>query len=333
MPAARTILGTLVWLVVVVVIAAGAAGIATGLDQAPGTDGRAEPATNADAQVTPQLDAIDADLSDLADQVGALGTQARGALASLNGADPDTAQTAISSGDALVADIVQRVAAIRTKLAAVPYVASPAAGLRLSQPVVDRYQALVDALNATDGLDVAWARLSISAIAASKMSQLLAEHDRLMGEAAAKGRIAKYADAQKLIDQAGAQLTTAKSVRDDLAKTVEVSVLDEWIKRNADYDAALRNLYKAIAKVGKTVTPAVRSAVKAEAAARANLPPDPRALVVIMADIGRGGMNQAVIGIEEARATLSDAIDQADGGDAGGNDAGDSPGPSESPAP
>jgi len=33
---------------------------------------------------------------------------------------------------------------------------------------------------------------------------------------------------------------------------------------------------------------------------------------VIMADIGRGGMNQAVIGIEEARATLADAIDRAD---------------------
>jgi hypothetical protein len=328
MSAVRTIFGSLVWLAVVVVIALGAAGIATGLDQAPGTDGRAELTMSGDAEVTPRLDAIDADLSDLADQVGALGTQARGALASLNGADADTAQTAISTGDLLVADIVRRVAAIRTKLATVPYVGSPQAGLSVSQPVVDRYQALESALAATDGLDFAWARLSISAIAASKMSELLAEHDRLMGEAAAKGRDRKYADAQKLIDRAAAQLTTAKSVRDDLAKTVEVSVLDEWIKRNADYDTALRNLYKAIARIGKTVTPAVRNAAKAEKAARANLPPDPRALVVIMADIGRGGMNEAVIGIEEARATLSDAIDEAASGAAGG-----SPGPSGSPAP
>jgi hypothetical protein len=325
----RTVLGSLAWLAVVVVIALGAAGIATGLDQAPGTDGRPELTMTGDATVTPQLDAIDADLSDLADQVGALGTQARGALASLNGADPDTAQTAIAAGDLLVADIVQRVGAIRTKLAAAPYVGTPTAGLNVSQPVVDRYSALVDALNTTDGLDAAWARLSISAIAASKMSQLLAEHDRLMGEAAAQGRLAKYAAAQKLIDQAAAQLTTAKSVRDDLAKTVEVSVLDEWIKRNADYDTALRNLYMAIAKVGRTVTPAVRNAVKAEKVARANLPPDPRGLIVIMADIGRGGMNEAVIGIEEARATLSDAIDQADGS----TDAGGSPAPSDSPSP
>jgi hypothetical protein len=329
MQAARTILGSLVWLAIVVIIALGAAGIATGLDQLPGTDGRVEVTMNGDAEVTPQLDAIDADLSDLADQVGALGTQARGALASLNGADPETAESAIASGDLLVSDIVRRVAAIRTRLAAVPYLGSPTAGLSVSQPVVDRYQALVDALNTTDGLDFAWARLSISAIAATKMSQLLAEHDRLIGEAAAKGRVGKYADAQKLIDQAAAQLTTAKTVRDDLAKTVEVSVLDEWIKRNADYDTALRNLYKAIAKVGRTVTPAVRNAVKAEKAARANLPPDPRALVVIMADIGRGGMNEAVIGIEEARATLSDAIDQADSGSGAGSSSepGDSPSP------
>jgi hypothetical protein len=326
--AVRTALGSLVWLAVVVVIALGAAGIATGLDQAPGTEGRPELTMTGDTEVTPKLDAIDSDLNDLADQVGALGTQARGALASLNGADPDTAQTAIASGDLLVADIVQRVGAIRTKLAAVPYVGLATAGLSLSQPVVDRYGALQDALNVTDGLDAAWVRLSISAIAASKTSQLLAEHDRLMGAAAAQGRLARYTEAQKLIDQAGAQLTTAKSVRDDLSKTVDVSVLDEWIKRNETYDAALKNLYKAIAKVGKTVTPAVRNAVKAEKAARADLPPDPRGLVVIMADIGRGGMNEAVIGIEEARATLSDAIDQADNPNAGG-----SPAPSDSPAP
>jgi len=69
------------------------------------------------------------------------------------------------------------------------------------------------------------------------------------------------------------------------------------------------------------VTTAVRNAVKAEKAARSQLPPDPRALIVIMADIGRGGMNQAVIGIEEARATLATAIDNAES----------SPSPSDSP--
>jgi hypothetical protein len=322
----RTALTTLAWLAIVVVIALGAAGIVTGMDRAPSESGPAAASFDGDPEVTARLDTASADLSDLDDQVDALGTHARNALAALNGADPDTAETEIAAGDTLVGDIVQRTAAIRSKLAAVPFVGTADAGLHLSDGVLDRHAALEAALAATDGLDAAWARLSISAIAASKMSQLLAAHDQLMGQALEKGRIAKYADADKLITQAGAQLTTAKSVRDDLAKTVDVTVLDEWIRRNQNYDTALRNLYKAIAKVGRTVTPAVRSAVKAEKTARGQLPPDNKALVVIMADIGRGGMNQAVIGIEEARAKLSDAIDQADAPSPS-----DSPGASDSP--
>ena len=327
----RTALTTLAWLAIVVVIALGAAGIVTGMDRAPSETGPAAAASfDGDPEVSARLDAVSDDLSDLDDQVGALGTHARNALAALNGADPDVAETEISAGDALVGDIVQQTAAIRAKLSAVPFIGTADAGLHLSDGVLDRHAALEAALAATDGLDAAWARLSISAIAASKTSQLLAAHDELIGQAAAKGRIAKYADADKLITQAAAQLTTAKSVRDDLAKTVEVTVLDEWIRRNENYDAALRNLYKAIAKVGRTVTPAVRNAVKAEKDARAQLPPDPKALVVIMADIGRGGMNQAVIGIEEARATLADAIDQADSPEPSDNP---SDSPSEAPGP
>jgi hypothetical protein len=322
----RTAVTTLAWLAIVVVIALGAAGIVTGMDRAPSEGGPAAASFDGDPEVTERLDTVSADLSDLDDQVDALGTHARNALAALNGADPDTAETEIAAGDTLVGDIVQRTAAIRSKLAAVPYVGTADAGLHLSDGVLDRHAALEAALAATDGLDAAWARLSISAIAASKMSQLLAAHDQLMGQALDKGRLAKYADADKLITQAGAQLTTAKSVRDDLAKTVDVTVLDEWIRRNENYDTALRNLYKAIAKVGRTVTPAVRNAVKAEKTARAQLPPDNKGLVVIMADIGRGGMNQAVIGIEEARATLSDAIDKADAPSPS-----DSPGASDSP--
>ena len=121
--------------------------------------------------------------------------------------------------------------------------------------------------------------------------------------------MARYAEAMKLLDQAEKQITSARVLRDKLVATVEVSVLDEWLDRDADYDVALRNLYKAISKVGKKVTPAAQAAVKAEAAARARLPPDGRGLVIIMAEIGRGGMNGAVIAIEEARAKLTDALE------------------------
>jgi hypothetical protein len=262
-----------------------------------------------DAVVVPLLDAAESDLGDLADLVEALGTQARGALAALNGADPAVSDAAIADGDRLVRDVVARTAAIRIALASVPYIGTPQAGLFVSDPVVERHDALVAALDATDGLDLSWLRLSVGSVAAAKMSTALAEHDRLIGQAVDRGRLAKYADALKLIDQAEAELDTARRIRNQLVNTVDVTVLDEWIARNADYDVALRKLYDAISKVGKKVTPATRAAVKAEAVARARLPPDTRGLVIIMAEIGRGGMNGAVIAIEEARAKLTDAID------------------------
>ena len=141
--------------------------------------------------------------------------------------------------------------------------------------------------------------------------------------AADRGIRAKYADAIKVLDRAKAQITAARALRDSLSATVDVTVLDEWLTRNEKYDVALGNLYKAISKVGSKVTKATHAAVTAEAEARAQLPPDTRGLVLIMAQIGQGGMSQAVIAIEEARATLGDAIDAA---------AAPTPGPSDAPA-
>jgi hypothetical protein len=262
-----------------------------------------------DAEVAPLLDAAQADLSALAGQVEALGSQARGALAALNRLDPAGSDAAIAEGDRLVADVLARTAALRRDLAAVPYVGTPTAALTVSDGIVSRHAALAAALDATDGLDAAWARLTIGSVAASRMSAALAEHDRLVVAAIADGRLAKYASAMKLLDQAEAQIAAARQERDGLVQTVDVSVLDQWLERNQTYDVALRNLYREISKVGKKVTAATKAAVKAEAAARARLPPDTRGLIIIMAEIGRGGMNGAVIAIEEARAKLTDAID------------------------
>ena len=302
----QSVLAALAWFAIIVVIALGAAGLVSGLDHRSAA--RHELTAAGDARVTPMLDAAEADLAALADQVEALGGQARGALAAFNGADPKTGEAAVTEGDRLVADIAQRTTDLRWKLAAVPYVGDADAALKISEPVVTRHAALVAALDATAGLDAAWLRLSTGAVAATRMSQLLSEHDRLIGLATEQGRLAKYAAAMKFIDQAQAQLAGARALRDQLAKTVDVSVLDEWVKRNANYDVALRKLYEAISKVGKKVTAATRAAVKAEADARAQLPPDTRGLVVIMAEIGRGWMNGAVITIEEARANLADAL-------------------------
>lgn len=309
--ALRRLVGALIWLGFVVLIALGGAGLVTGLDHPPGTAARAELTAAGDAEVALLLDVAQADLADLADQVDALGTQARGTLAALNGADPSAGERAIDAGNLLIVDIASRTTALRDELVAVPYVGTNEAALHISGTIVARHTTLASVLDATDGLQAAWARLTIGSVAATRMSAILAEHDRLVGAAATQGRDARYSKALGLLDGADAQIAAARQLRSQLATTVDVTVLDEWLDRSADYDAALRKLYKAISTVGGKVTDAVRKAVKAEAAARARLPGDTRGLVIIMAEIGRGGMNGAVIAIEEARGRLSAALEDA----------------------
>lgn len=306
---ARGVLGGLIWLLIIVAIALGAAGLVTGMDHPPGSDARSDVTASGDAEVSPMLDAAEAEFATLSDEVEALGTDARTALAALNGAEPSAGEAAIAHGDGLVAGLLTRTASLRRELSAVPYVGTPTAGLNVSPAVMARHAVLVAALDATDGLDVAWSRLTAGALAATRMSSLLGAHDALVVKAADRGVHAKYADAMKLLDEARAQIVAARKLRDQLVATVDVTVLDDWLGRNEAYDVALHDLYKAISKVRGKITSATRAAVKAEADARARLPPDARGLVVIMAEIGRGGMNGAVIAIEEARAKLADALD------------------------
>jgi hypothetical protein len=305
----RSVVGGIIWVAIIVIIALGAAGLVTALDHPPGSSGRTDLTAPGDAEVTPQLDAAESAFAALADQVDALSIEARAALAALNGADPTAGEAAIDHGTNLVSGIVTRTALLRRALADVPYVGTREAGLTVSDAVVARHATLVAALDATDGLDLAWARLTTGSVAASNMSRLLAEHDRLVIDAADHGVNAKYASAIKVLGQATEQIAAARALRDQLSATVDVSVLDEWLTRNEDYDIALGNLYRALSKVGTRITKETRAAVKAEAEARARLPPDTRGLIVIMAEIGQGGMSRAVIAIEEARAKLTDALE------------------------
>ncbi len=92
------------------------------MNQPPSVVSGSDQTAAGDAEVRPLLDAAEADLRALADQVQTLGTRARGALAALNGADAAAVEAAIAEGDRLVADVATRSASIRSDLAAIPYV-------------------------------------------------------------------------------------------------------------------------------------------------------------------------------------------------------------------
>jgi hypothetical protein len=278
------------------------------MDVPPTSVARPELTAAGDAQVTPALDAVEGQLTALASDVDDLGTQARGALAALSGNKLDTVDAAVAAGDQLVTAILARSAVIAAQLRDVPLLDTPTGAYQVSAEVRARRDRLAGALEATTGLRESWSRLTVGSVTATRMSNLLAEHDDAVLKAAALGRRARYNDAIKALAEAEAAIADARTLRNELANTVDVSTIDAWLDRNAAYDVALQRLYRALRDVGGRVTNAVRDAISAEKAAKNQLPPDTRGLVLIMSDIGRGGMNDAVIAIEEAKGRLAEAL-------------------------
>src|SRR5437899_750723 len=126
--------------------------------------------------------------------------------------------------------------------------------------------------------------------------------------AAAAGVAGKYASALDTLTKSDDEIAQARTLRDELPPGVDVSTLNQWLDLNAAYDKSLRKLYQALTDSKGLVNPKVQAAFAAEKAARAALPADTKGLVVILAEIGRGGLNQAVITIEEARGDLEAAV-------------------------
>jgi hypothetical protein len=298
------------WLAASIVLALGAAGIVAALDHLPGGSGRPELTWTADEAVAPALDAAVADLDVLANAVGVLGDAGRSALSALVGRDTPGLTGAISAGTDQLDLIEAAAATLENRLASIPLTAADRK-TRYSAPILARHDAIRTALPAVEPLRSAWERLTAGVIPAVELTDHLLAHDSVAGEAIQLGGAGKYPEAIARIDQAAGELVAARTIRDRLAATVDVATLDQWIARSADYDAALRDLWDALRRSGGRVTQAVRDAAAHERAAKELLPPDARALVVILGDVSRGGLNQAVIAIEEARGQLLDALARA----------------------
>lgn len=302
----------LAWLAAAIVIALGAAGIVAALDHLPASAGRPELTWTADRAVEPDLDRAGEELLALADAVGALGDEGRAALAALVARDDDGLAAAIAAGTAQLDAVDEAAAALEARLAAIPLDA-PDAALRHAPSVLLRHRTMTEALAAVPPLRPAWERLVAGVAPAVALTDRLLAHDEIAGEAIRLGGAGEYRPAIARIDAAAEELAAAREVRDRLAATVDVATLDDWLDRNAAYDAALRDLWDALRRSRGLANDEVREAAARERAAREALPPDARALVVILGDVARGGLNQAVIEVEEARGRLLDAADRAGG--------------------
>lgn len=306
--AARRTLSAVAWLLVVVVLALGSAGVVAQWSHPAGTPARAELTWYGDRTVAPSLDAAQTDLVAISDDMDRLALLARGALAAVTADDQGPFNAALAEGAGTARRIESASAALRANLLALPG-ATAADALRLGADVLARRAAMLGALESAAGIGGSWARLTAGSLAASELITLLTDHDRTVAAAAAEGRASDYEAALETVARATAMLDRAAEIRDRLANTTDVSTLGDWLGRNRRYDAALAGLYAALRDSGGIVNDAVREAFREEGAARADLPPDTRGLVLIVAEIGRGGLNQAVIAIEQARGRLNLALE------------------------
>jgi hypothetical protein len=295
------------WLLIAIAIALGGAGIVAQWSHPPGTSGRAELTWAADREVAPRLDGAYADLEAISGQVDRLGVLARGALGALTADDRTPFLDALAEGRETSLAIQRASADLRAELEGMPG-ADAADLIAYSADSVARRSSMLSALEATGSLGLDWARLTSGAVMASDLILLLNSHDLTVAAAAADGRGAQYQAALDTLARATAMLDDATDIRDQLENTSDVELLDTWLARNRRYDTALTALYTALRDSGGIVNDAVRAAYQEESAARELLPPDTRGLAIIVADIGRGGLNQAVIAIEEARGRLNLAL-------------------------
>ena len=296
----------ILWFLLSLVLGLAVAGIVSAANQPPVNGSRPELTWTTDRRLDPELAAAASDLTALSGQVDALGTIGRQALVALVDRDVPTLRAAADAGQARLIEIGLASAALRTRLGAIPGF-GPDDVTRIGSALRVRYDRLVTALATTADLSASWAQLTHATIAATALSTSLADHDALTGRAAGLGARGGFRAALLVLTRADTALATSTTLRDQLANTVDVSILTAWIDRNAAFDKALRRVWTLLDRSAGKVTSSVRAAFRDLRTAQANLPPDTRGLVVIMAELAQGGMNQAVINIEVARGSLADA--------------------------
>jgi hypothetical protein len=300
-----------VWIVVMILVALGSAGLVASLDHPPGSAARQELTWDGDVAIAPRLTAARAELEAIGGQLDRLGTLARGSLAAAVGSETNTLDQAIADGTAVVAQIDQATSALTANLLAMPGL-GPNADIRLSRSSQATVRLLNDALDSTRTLSADWAALTKGTLDAGRLTGLLEQHDKLIVSAIDAAIGHKFKTAISRIDRASAQLKEAGRIRDSLRARTDVATLNEWLRRNQNYDTALRRLYVISARSPVIITRAMRNALAAEKRARAALPKDRSALVIIVSELSRGGLNQAVIAIEKARNDVAGGLEALD---------------------
>jgi hypothetical protein len=301
---------TAAWIALAFVLSLGGAGLVGELTHPPGGLAREELTYTGDRALAVRLDDASARLRDIAVDVDKMALAAKAALGAVSGADSEALRKNLENGGASAVLIASATNDLRDALAGLPG-DGPDATVQFSNATLVRRAAILAARDAASGLAEQWAQVTGRSVDAARVTLLLQTHDSTVFAATKSGVKAFYGDALARLQTAAGTLTEISALRAQLVVGGQVTILDEWIARHTRYDQALVTLYTALrASKGKTNL-AVQAAYREEKLARDQLPPDARSIVVIVAEIARGGLNQAVLAIEDARGRIDQALAEA----------------------
>jgi hypothetical protein len=311
--AARRVGGAIAWTVLLALLAASGAGLVGQTFHAPGSPARAELTWPGDASIQPTLDAAAAQLEAISKDVDDLATRAKTALGEVTSSDPTRLRTALLEGGLIAARIDSQTKALRTSLVGLPG-DGPTAAIDFGNPTLVRRAAILAAIDAAAGVASQWQSVTGRAVDAAEVTSLISEHDQTVLSAAQQGVAGQFAAAIPILDTALATIDDIHTLRVRLIAGNDDTVLDEWIQRNTTYDKALQKLYAALVKSkGDATTLDVQVARREEQLAFKDLPPDRRTIIVIVSEVARGGLTQAVLAIEDAHSRIDDALGTAAG--------------------
>jgi len=300
------------WTAVLVVLAASGAGLVGQFWHPPGSDARAELTYAGDTAMQARLDVASTDLRAIATDIERLAGEAKTALEEVASPDSTRLRDSLERGGQAAATIDLKTLQLRESLIGLPG-DGPAAEIDYSNATLVRRAAILAAIDAAGGVAGQWQGVTGRATDAAHLTGLIDQHNRSMIDATTRGRDRKYAEATALIDSALLTVDQVVAVRKRIIASPDRTVLDEWIDRNRTWDIALKALYLALIKSKGANSIEVQSAYREEQLARAQLPQDNRAIIVIVAEVARGGLTQAVLAIEEAHGQIDRALEESQG--------------------
>jgi hypothetical protein len=307
----RTSLGRILrgvaWTVLFTAFAIGGAGLIGESFHAPGSPARAELTYTGDAALAVRLDAATTQLQAISTNVDELASDAKAALEELASSDPTRLRDALARGGLAANDIATQTRDLKEALAGLPG-DGPEAALQYSNATLVRRAAIIAALDASSSLASLWQTVTGGAANAAHLINLIDQHDQTVLSAAAQGRDHHYRKGATILDAALETIAAVQQLRVSMITGSSDTVLDEWIQRTSNYDKALQALYVALDQSKGVVTLKVQQARRDEQAAFSQLPPDRRTIVVIVSEVARGGLTEAILAIDEAHARIDDAL-------------------------